>query len=157
MNTRVRLNTTDTLVDGNFRITTATRILPERAPATSQGDFGVRCVGNPGALSKLTPIDIDGMCKSYDDQARYGLLTAAEAAELKARARRYSSGASEVSTNAVGISTVQASIRAANKDKPRTARTGMASIDRALRSVSEIGRRTAHGENFAKASKELWG
>ena len=69
MNTRVRLNTTDTLVDGNFRITTATRILPERAPATSQGDFGVRCVGNPGALSKLTPIDIDGMCKSYDDQA----------------------------------------------------------------------------------------
>jgi hypothetical protein len=107
MNTRVRLNTTDTLLDGNFRITTATRINPEPAPATSSGDFGVRCVGNSGTLSKLTPIDVDGMCRGYDIGVKKGWLTPAEAAELKAQARRYSSGASEVQTNAVGISTVQ--------------------------------------------------
>jgi len=45
------------------------------------------------------------MCKGYDASVERGLLTAAEAAELKAQARRCSSGANEVRANAVGIST----------------------------------------------------
>jgi hypothetical protein len=191
---KIRLDTNDTVLNGSFRITPETRILPEPAPPTSPADFGVRRVGNPGPVPK--PADIDKQCEGYDEAHKRGYLTAAEVAALKAQVKRLS-GSTGAHTGAAGVTTMFDTvkwkspdggtieeisgltqddvddleraysagaikkhqfedIRAANKDKPKGTRTGMVSIDRALRASADISLRTRMGEDFNKAAADLW-
>lgn len=71
----------DTLLANGFLITPDTRILPEKAPATHPGDFGVRRTGEFGPAP--TQVDIDRSDLGFDKAIELGLMTKEEAAKIR--------------------------------------------------------------------------
>jgi hypothetical protein len=88
----------DTTVNGGFRITPDTRILPESAPEIKPGGLGVRRTGTPGPAPTQVEVDVDKITTSIIKGL--GLLSAADLAKVKATLARFCGSGS---TSQVGI------------------------------------------------------